>query len=90
MLPLIALFGMATKYAEAVCAVTYREVDAEGKFIVTKPNPVPEPAVNRNQLGNDTEVDIEQRGPRQLRIAQIDGKNVETRSPGRCPSISRL
>ena len=30
---LIALFGMATKYAEAVCAVTYREVDAEGKYV---------------------------------------------------------
>ena len=30
---LIALFGMATKYAEAVCAVTYREVDATGKFV---------------------------------------------------------
>ena len=29
----IALFGMATKYAEAVCAVTYREVDAEGKYV---------------------------------------------------------
>lgn len=29
----IALFGMATKYAEAVCAVTYREVDAEGKHV---------------------------------------------------------
>ncbi len=29
----IALLGMATKYAEAVCAVTYREVDAEGKFV---------------------------------------------------------
>ena len=30
---LIALFGMATKYAEAVCAVTYREVDAAGKYV---------------------------------------------------------
>ena len=30
---LIALFGMATKYAEAVCAVTYREVDATGKYV---------------------------------------------------------
>ncbi len=30
---LIALFGMATKYAEAVCAVTYRERDATGKFV---------------------------------------------------------
>ena len=30
---LIALFGMATKYAEAVCAVTYREVDANGKYV---------------------------------------------------------
>lgn len=30
---IIALFGMATKYAEAVCAVTYREVDAEGKYV---------------------------------------------------------
>lgn len=30
---LIALFGMATKYAEAVCAVTYREIDAEGKYV---------------------------------------------------------
>lgn len=29
----IALFGMATKYAEAVCAVTYREVDKEGKYV---------------------------------------------------------
>ena len=29
----IALFGMATKYAEAVCAVTYREVDKEGKHV---------------------------------------------------------
>ncbi len=29
----IALFGMATKYAEAVCAVTYREVDGEGKYV---------------------------------------------------------
>ena len=30
---LIALFGMATKYAEAVCAVTYRERDATGKYV---------------------------------------------------------
>ena len=30
---LIALFGMATKYAEAVCAVTYREVDANGLHV---------------------------------------------------------
>ena len=30
---LIALFGMATKYAEAVCAVTYREVDRNGKYV---------------------------------------------------------
>ena len=30
---LIALFGMATKYAEAVCAVTYREVDENGKYV---------------------------------------------------------
>ena len=30
---LIALFGMATKYAEAVCAVTYREIDATGKYV---------------------------------------------------------
>ncbi len=30
---LIALFGMATKYAEAVCAVKYREVDKEGKYV---------------------------------------------------------
>ncbi len=30
---LIALFGMATKYAEAVCAVTYREKDATGKYV---------------------------------------------------------
>ena len=30
---LIALFGMATKYAEAVCAVTYREVDGTGKYV---------------------------------------------------------
>ena len=29
----IALFGMATKYAEAVCAVTYREVDANGMHV---------------------------------------------------------
>ncbi|MEH6587812.1 MAG: sodium:alanine symporter family protein [Halioglobus sp.] len=27
-----ALVGMATKYAEAVCAVTYREQDAQGNF----------------------------------------------------------
>ena len=30
---LIALFGMATKYAEAVCAVTYREVDNTGTHV---------------------------------------------------------
>ena len=30
---LIALFGMATKYAEAVCAVTYREKDKTGKYV---------------------------------------------------------
>ena len=30
---LIALFGMATKYAEAVCAVTYREVDGNGHHV---------------------------------------------------------
>ena len=30
---LIALFGMATKYAEAVCAVTYRQRDARGAFV---------------------------------------------------------
>ena len=30
---LIALFGMATKYAEAVCAVTYREVDNSGTHV---------------------------------------------------------
>lgn len=30
---LIALFGMATKYAEAVCAVTYREVDTSGRYV---------------------------------------------------------
>ena len=30
---LIALFGMATKYAEAVCAVTYREVDRNGLHV---------------------------------------------------------
>ena len=30
---LIALVGMATKYAEAVCAVQYRETDAEGKHV---------------------------------------------------------
>ena len=29
----IALFGMATKYAEAVCAVTYREVDENGRHV---------------------------------------------------------
>ena len=29
----IALFGMATKYAEAVCAVTYRETDSKGRFV---------------------------------------------------------
>jgi AGCS family alanine or glycine:cation symporter len=29
----IALFGMATKYAEAVCAVTYREKDSEGRYV---------------------------------------------------------
>ncbi|MGH1428497.1 MAG: alanine/glycine:cation symporter family protein [Arenicella sp.] len=29
----IAFLGMATKYAEAVCAVNYREVDAEGKYV---------------------------------------------------------
>jgi len=29
----IALFGMATKYAEAVCAVTYREVDENGRYV---------------------------------------------------------
>lgn len=29
----IALLGMATKYAEAVCAVTYREVDDNGKYV---------------------------------------------------------
>ena len=29
----IAMFGMATKYAEAVCAVKYREVDDEGKYV---------------------------------------------------------
>ncbi|MGU9951061.1 MAG: alanine/glycine:cation symporter family protein [Gammaproteobacteria bacterium WSBS_2016_MAG_OTU1] len=29
----IALFGMATKYAEAVCAVTYREIDSSGKHV---------------------------------------------------------
>lgn len=28
-----ALFGMATKYAEAVCAVTYREKDEDGKHV---------------------------------------------------------
>ncbi len=30
---LMALFGMATKYAEAVCAVTYREVDKMGAYV---------------------------------------------------------
>ena len=30
---LIALFGMATKYAEAVCAVKYRTTDSENKYI---------------------------------------------------------
>ena len=30
---LIALFGMATKYAEAVCAVTHREVDKTGRYV---------------------------------------------------------
>lgn len=30
---LIALFGMATKYAEAVCAVKYREVDSNGNYV---------------------------------------------------------
>lgn len=30
---IIALFGMATKYAEAVCAVTYREVDTQGEYV---------------------------------------------------------
>ena len=30
---LTALVGMATKYAEAVCAVRYREVDANGRYI---------------------------------------------------------
>lgn len=30
---LIALFGMATKYSEAVCAVTYRETDANGNYV---------------------------------------------------------
>lgn len=29
----IALIGMATKYAEAVCAVTYREVDERGAYV---------------------------------------------------------
>ena len=29
----IALVGMATKYAEAVCAVTYREVDGNGMHV---------------------------------------------------------
>lgn len=30
---IIALIGMATKYAEAVCAVTFRETDAKGNHI---------------------------------------------------------
>jgi AGCS family alanine or glycine:cation symporter len=30
---LIALFGMATKYAEAVCAVKYRELDSQGNHV---------------------------------------------------------
>ena len=30
---LMALFGMATKYTEAVCAVTYREVDKAGMHV---------------------------------------------------------
>ena len=30
---LTALFGMATKYAEAVLAVRYRETDSEGRFV---------------------------------------------------------
>ena len=30
---LTALIGMATKYAEAVCAVHYREVDEEGRYL---------------------------------------------------------
>ena len=30
---LIALFGMATKYAETVCAIKYREVDKTGKYV---------------------------------------------------------
>ncbi len=30
---IIALFGMATKYAEAVCAVKHREVDNKGKHV---------------------------------------------------------
>ena len=29
----IALFGMATKYGEAVCAVRFRETDANGKYV---------------------------------------------------------
>ena len=29
----IALVGMATKYSEAVCAVTYREVDERGEYV---------------------------------------------------------
>jgi len=30
---LIAIIGMATKYAEAVCAVTFREKDAKGNYV---------------------------------------------------------
>ncbi|PCJ70421.1 MAG: sodium:alanine symporter family protein [Rhodobiaceae bacterium] len=30
---LIAIIGMATKYAEAVCAVTFRETDAKGNYV---------------------------------------------------------
>ena len=30
---LIALVGMATKYAEAVCAVHFRETDASGQYV---------------------------------------------------------
>ncbi len=30
---LIAFIGMATKYAEAVCAVTFRETDANGNYV---------------------------------------------------------
>ena len=30
---LIALFGMATKYAEVVCAVTYRETGENNKYL---------------------------------------------------------